>query len=322
MNMLTTGRKLKHTVLTCALECLGSPRCGWLLYTKDKKKCSGYTYLSCTNHNLFVTYRRLPFGIQGAQNKRDSTFELINPQQTICSSNKSSCHLPDAVENANVQYDVQIPGSKARYTCKVGFSYCGPPTEEVTCLVNGSWTQPKKICHQDTWLTKQGDTVWLVCLITPGSFLEINGIAEATASFNFKLLSRTSKVVLSLDVVFKSNVSTNLVQSTGQFTSGTWRKTKRATNFPFTLGKQFKMTISIRASMFAIYVDDKFLMIDFHVFPLDKIRGFRVTCMEVVRIHFGKRVPTYLGGGSKVGRKPLINDDEANSDISIGRQGL
>ncbi|KAG7461968.1 hypothetical protein MATL_G00196770 [Megalops atlanticus] len=96
------------------------------------------------NYGDVIIYKCLPgFKIQGDSMKicqGDKTWSGGHP---VC--NAVSCGLPPSVENAAATATGETYQSNVTYVCMSGLHLVGPQT--LTCLANGTWSQPVPVCE-------------------------------------------------------------------------------------------------------------------------------------------------------------------------------
>ncbi|XP_041376618.1 galectin-8-like [Gigantopelta aegis] len=249
-------------LLPCALDCLKSSTCGWIMLDGNSHQCSTHDTMDYNhirkkevqNNDSLSIYKRLYTDMHFERNKRSSTYKLVDAtEMEFMTTTTASCDSPPSLPNAGVEYDTHVPGSTAKYICNDGFSFCGYIQKEVTCLGNGSWEQLNTGCSQNKFFAVPVD---LPCPLTNGSIIEINGFPNDNSTFFVRFYDVSENIVFYMMVRFNV-IGKNSVVFNNHDKMGKSGFEEYADTFPFKLWKQFNLTIIVEKEQYALLVDEK-----------------------------------------------------------------
>ena len=268
-------------LMSCARSCTNAVGCKWVVYLDDSRQCLCLDTLNCTlaSRNRTNIFRRTASEKTLSETRgRQSVFQLVDANLELCSASVTSCGSPPSVPNATVEHDALNSGSKARYLCFEGFSFCGPTSQEINCMSNGSWPKLASGCVRDHFNTVSETPISIPCPLTEGTTMVVSGfpldIENGKSSFIvylFKIRDMLYNVEYATEVSFSE-------KSAGEVVLISMERSERepADTFPFTILKDFNLTITFKDKGYELSVDDQLIAFSNYRTPVGDLTHFGV----------------------------------------------
>ncbi|XP_067669493.1 serine-rich adhesin for platelets-like [Haliotis asinina] len=195
--------------------------------------------------------------------------DFMAEQKQINALAALECKNPPTLARASIELQHKHFGSEAVYTCDPGFSFCGSRAIS-SCPGNGMWEQIDGACVQSVWnyprvMFRQN----FLCPFAEGTVITVYGTPTRYRKSMIDLISGADKALL-ITICFQCGTTRNKVIFSAE-EGRVGKNTVVWEYFPFKVGKEFKVVISVTQRAYKIEIADKPAFSFEHVLPVPTV---------------------------------------------------
>ncbi|XP_071084326.1 uncharacterized protein [Haliotis cracherodii] len=207
--------------------------------------------------------------VDGALDKILVLEDFMAEQKQINTLAALECKNPPTLARASTVLQHKHFGSEAIYTCDAGFSFCGSRAVSM-CPGNGTWEQIDGACVQSVWnyprvMFRQN----FLCPFAEGTVITVYGTPTRFRKSMIDLISGTDKALL-ITICFQCGTTRTKVTFSAE-EGGVGKNSIAWAYFPFEVGKEFKIVISVTQRAYKIEIEDKPAFHFEHVLPVPTV---------------------------------------------------